>query len=78
MDDSAEDANITEPALDKYEEHSNVDRILVDLVLAEDPVEVARSTGHLAENLQELSVEKDIVFEKDRILVLAYLNGASA
>ncbi|MCK5661533.1 MAG: hypothetical protein KAH86_09245, partial [Methanosarcinales archaeon] len=63
---------------DVYNEYSSVDEILVEVALAEDSVEVARSTGRLAENLQEVSVEKDIVFEKDRILVLAYLNGVSA
>ena len=72
-------SNFTFPLTpDVYNEYSSVDEILVDLALAEKPVEVARSTDRLAESLQEVSVEKDIVFEKDRILVLAYLNGVSA
>ena len=72
-------SNFTFPLTpDVYNEYSSVDEILVDLALAEKPVEVARSTDRLAESLQEVSVEKDVVFEKDRVLVLTYLNGVSA
>lgn len=62
---------------EKVPEYSNVARVLVDIALAEDPVQAARETGLLAETPGEFSVEKPIFFWEGRINVEAYLKDAN-
>lgn len=58
---------------DKYEEHPNVERHIVDLAYVADAVEVASNKGLLAGDLKEFSKAKPIIFQDDMINAVVYL-----